>query len=57
MRSEAYLKDFVRASVEDQLRSERPAVINQEKFDEVNDFFRTHPGSSVQSVAEASSML
>ena len=44
MGSEPYLKDFVRASVEDRLQSGRPIVINHETVDEVN---QTYPRSSV----------
>ena len=43
-------------SVEDRLHSGRPTVIHQEEVDEVNDFLRTHPGSSVRSFAEALSI-
>ena len=43
-------------NVEDRSRSGRPTVINQEKVNEVNDFLQTHPGSSVRSVSEASSI-
>ena len=32
-------------------------MINQEKVNEVNDLLQTHPGSSVWSVVEASSIL
>ena len=55
MGSEPYLKDFVRSGVlNDRSRSGRPTGFNQEKVSEVNDFFQTHPGLSVRSVAEAS---
>ena len=38
------------------MKFERSTGINQEKVDEVNDFIQTHPGSSVRSVAEVSSI-
>ena len=41
-------------TVEERSRSGRPTAINQEKVDEVNDFLRTHRGSSIRSVAEPS---
>ena len=43
-------------SVEDGSQSGRPAWINQENVDEVNDFLRAHPESIVWSVVEAPSM-
>ena len=54
MGSELYLTDFMGLGV---LKSERPTVINQEKVDKASDFPQTHPGSSVRSVVEASSIL
>ena len=55
MGSESYVKDFLRTGVlNDRSGSGRPTRTNQEKVDEVNDVLQTHPGSSVQSVAEAS---
>ena len=58
IKSEPYLKDFMREGVSnDRSRFGRPTAINLEKVDEVNDFFQTHPGFSVRSVAEASSIL
>ena len=57
MTSEPYLQDIVRRRVlNDRLRSGRSTGINQEKVDGVNDFLQTHPGSSVRSFAEASSI-
>ena len=54
MGSELYLKDFVRRGVlNNRSRSGRLTAINQEKVDEVN---QTHPGPSVRSVVEASSI-
>ena len=56
MESQPYLKDFVRGRVlNDRTRSGRSTVINREKVGEVNDCLQTHPGSSVRSVAKASS--
>ena len=43
-------------NLEDRSLSGRSTVISQEKVDEVNDFLQTHPGSSVRSVTEASSI-
>ena len=43
-------------SVKDRTRFGRSIGINQEKVDEVDDFLQTHPGSSVRSVAEPSSI-
>ena len=54
MGSELYLKDLVRPEV---LKSGRPTGINQEKVDKSSGFPQTHPGSSVRSVVEASSIL
>ena len=55
MGSEPYLKDFVRSGVlNDRSRSGRPTGFNQEKVSEVNDFFQTHLGLNVRSVAEDS---
>ena len=57
MGSEPYLKDFVRSGV---LKIDHDVEDRQEfikkKSIEVNDFFQTHPGSTVRTVAEASSM-
>ena len=56
MGSEPYLKDYQTGSVEDRSQSGRPTGINQEKIGEFNDFLQSHPQSSVQSVAKASSV-
>ena len=54
MGSEPYSKDFVSAGVlNNRSRSGGATAINQEKVDEV---YQTHPGSSVRSVAEGSSI-
>ena len=42
MGSELYLKDFLRPRVlNNRSRSRRPTRINEEKVDEINDFFQT----------------
>ena len=56
MGSQPYLKDFVRGRMlNDRTGSGRLTVINREKVGEVNDCLQTHPGSSIRSVAKASS--